>query len=117
MSQSLLLIIRIVYGVMSVGFFWFASLQFNDIDAVYWIAVYAAVALSCLSVTFLPVQRMHSGLPALFCILLVVWIATLVPDLEGTWWDGEVERELGGLTIVLLSQLGELFIFRRMSRS
>lgn len=117
MNSRVILSVRVAYAVMALCFLWFASLQFNDVDAQYWIAVYGAAALSCLGVTFLGRYRMHGSLTIVFSILLVVWMATLVPDIEGKWWDGEVEREFGGLAIVLVTQLGKIFFFRRMSRS
>lgn len=117
MSKPVLVATRVVYGMLAVCFLWFASLQFNDVDAPYWIAVYAVAALSCVCVTLLITSALHRTLTALFIMLLLIWIVTLVPSIEGKWWDGEVERELGGLTIVLITQLGTIFFFRRMSRS
>lgn len=40
----------------------------------------------------------------------------LLPSIQGLWWEGEVEREVGGLTIVLTSQILATFYLRKMSR-
>lgn len=112
-----LVYIRVFFGILAVCFLWFASLQFNDIDAPSWIALYAGAALSCVCVALLITHAVHRILMVPFIILLLVWIVTLVPAITGKWWDGEVEREIGGLSIVLVTQLGAYFFISRMSRS
>lgn len=116
MSAGQIITVRLVYSILAGCFIWFASLQFNDVDAPLWIAVYASAALSSLGLALGVRHHIITRITWVFIACLVLWLVTLIPNLEGAWWDGEVEREFGGLTIVLLSQLGEIFFYHRMSR-
>lgn len=107
---------RLLYSVLAGIFIWFVSLQFNDADAMLWVAGYGIAVLLCLTIAF-DICTSYIYYTALcYCAALVLWITTLVPDLQGLWWEGEVEREVGGLTIVLITQLIALPYFRKMSR-
>jgi purine-cytosine permease-like protein len=107
---------RFLYSILAGIFIWFVSLQFNDADAPLWVAGYGIAVLMCLTIAF-DVRTTHLYRIALsYCAALMIWIVTLVPNLQGLWWDGEVEREVGGLTLVLLTQLFALPYFRKMSR-
>ena len=107
---------RFLYSVLAGIFIWFVTLQFNDADAPLWVAGYGIGALLCLTIAFDVHRRYLFHAARIYCISLVIWILTLTPELQGLWWDGEVEREFGGLGIVLLTQGIALPYFKKMSR-
>ena len=99
-----------------------AAVQYNDPDALMWVAVYLAAALMCL------LQYRNIRLPwlcsALFVIALV-WIATLLTGIVGSVSIEEVfksirmqseaveeAREIGGLALVAL-WAGVLIYYQR----
>lgn len=90
---------KVLSWVMAVIFIGFTAVQFNDIDALIWVAAYG-------SVTFLSVFRAigrDSRYLALVCATIyAAWALVLLSQTNGQWWDGEIERETGGLTICCL---------------
>lgn len=116
--NNILIVSGRLYFSIATGFFvWFTSLQFNDPDAPLWIAGYGIAAVISLLVAF-DVRVKHLQLvTVVYCFLLGMWMLTLIPEIQGYWWAGEVERELGGLGITLISMLLALATQRRMSRS
>lgn len=109
-------VIRLGYAVLTGLYIWFVSLQFNDVDAPLWIVGYGIAAVFSSAIAF-DIRPRALRIPiAIYCLLLLVWILTLLPEIHGMWWDGEVEREVGGLSIVLLSQLFAHQYLRKMSR-
>ncbi len=107
---------RFLYSVFAGIFVWFVSLQFNDADAPLWVVGYSIAVLLCLSIALDVYTSYLYRIALSYCVALVIWIVTLLPNLQGLWWEGEVEREVGGLTIVLLTQLIALPNFKKMSR-
>jgi len=87
---------KILSWLMAIVFAGFTAVQFNDIDASIWIAAYGAVI-------FLSIFRATGRDPryiALLCAsMYAVWALVLLGQTNGQWWDGEMERETGGLTI------------------
>lgn len=115
--RNFVTIISRLYFSIATGFFvWFASLQFNDPDAPLWIAGYSIAAIISALVAFDIRVRHLQRMTAIFSGLLCMWMLTLLPDINGYWWVGEVERELGGLGITLITMVLSIFLQRRMSR-
>ncbi len=109
-------LLRLLYSIFAGIFLWFVWLQFNDVDAFLWLTGYGVAVLLCLAIAFNVCSSHLYSIALCYCAALVLWIVTLVPDLQGLWWEGEVEREVGGLTIVLLTQIIALPQYRKMSR-
>lgn len=87
---------RVISWAMAAVFVGFTVVQFNDVDALIWIAAYGACAL-------LSVLRATGRVPrigATACALVfTIWAVVLFGQTSGRWWDGEIEREVGGLAI------------------
>ena len=108
---------RVAAIVMTGMFSWFVSLQFNDVDAALWIAAYgiAAVLSGCGAVTSL---APYAVVPArVMAFVYLVWALALLTQTHGQWWDGEIEREVGGLLVSALWMIILSFFPRSMSRS
>lgn len=105
-----------MYAVLTVMFIWFITLQFNDIDAALWVIGYGLAAVFSGSVAFDFRPRQLQTLITTYSVCVLMWIMWLLPSVQGLWWDGEIEREVGGLTIVLTSQVLAIFYLRKMSR-
>jgi hypothetical protein len=84
---------------MCAVFVWFMILQFNDVDAWVWIALYGSMAILCALAAAGRPQRSASVAAGL---IQTVWAVVLFMQTTGAWWDGEVEREVGGLIICAL---------------
>lgn len=115
--NSITTIVGRLYVSVAAGFFvWCTSLQFNDPDAALWIAGYAIASVICLLVAFDIRVRHLQRVTLVYSILLGMWMLTLIPEIHGYWWAGEVEREFGGLGITLFSMVLALLLQRHMSR-
>jgi|GEM_PF-527311 len=108
--------LRLVYAALACMFLWFASLQFNDIDAALWIVAYGVSSMLCLVSAFGIQHRFVGRILVGNSTCLAIWIAFLIPQVTGQFWEGEIERELGGLSISFLVSTGEYFLLRKMSR-
>lgn len=107
---------RVLYALLSLVFLWFASLQLNDIDAAIWIIAYVISALLCAVFALGINHRIVPHLLVYFSTCIACWIVLLIPQVNGQFWDGEVERELGGLSITFSVNIVEYFLIRKMSR-
>ena len=108
---------RVASIIMTGMFSWFAALQYNDVDAALWIAAYgiAAVLSGCDAVTS---RSRFVVVPArLMAAIYGVWGLTLLTQTRGQWWDGEIEREVGGLIVSALWMIILSLFPRSMSRS
>lgn len=105
------MVMRVANGLFLAAFALSAIAQFNDPDALPWIALYTAAAAMCLA------WQLRSTPPAMPILLLVIslaWLGSLLPALGGVSLDDlfasvsmrtrEVEeaREIGGLALVAL---------------
>ncbi len=109
-------LLRYVFAVLTGMFIWFITLQFNDIDAALWVTGYGIAAVFSAFIAFDFRPRQLQVLITIYSVCLLIWIMWLLPSIQGLWWEGEVEREVGGLTIVLTSQILATFYLRKMSR-
>ncbi len=108
---------RVASIIMTGMFSWFAALQYNDVDAALWIAAYgiAAVLSGCDVVNS---RSRFVAVPArLMAAIYGVWGLTLLTQTRGQWWDGEIEREVGGLIVSALWMIILSLFPRSMSRS
>jgi hypothetical protein len=105
-----------VFAVLTVMYIWFITLQFNDVDAALWVIGYGIAALFSSAIAFDIRPRLLQSMMTIYSVLVLFWIMWLLPSIQGVWWEGEVEREVGGLTIVLTSQIPAIVYLRRMSR-
>lgn len=102
---------------MSGVYCWFVVLQLNDVDALIWVLAYGAVAVIS-ALAALPKGIRLVTLPALVLgIIFALWGIWLFRQTTGRWWDGEVEREVGGLFISALWTTALSILSRRLSRS
>ena len=108
---------RIISASMCVMFCWFASLQFNDVDAWIWITTYGLVA-ALSAAAIVPSTRPRLRIPArTLATTCAVWGLYLLGQTTGKWWDGEIEREVGGLFISSLWCVTLDIFSTKMSRS
>ena len=87
---------RIISLVMAAAFIGFASVQFNDVDAWTWVAAYTTCAFASLWAALRPIPR---WLTLMLAVVFTLWALWIAPDMTGSWLNGEVEREVGGLVI------------------
>lgn len=108
---------RVAAIVMTGIFSWFVSLQLNDVDAGLWIAAYgiAAVLSGCGAVTSL--ARFVVVPARIMATIYGVWGLALLTQTRGQWWDGEIEREVGGLFVSAIWMIILSLFPRSMSRS
>jgi hypothetical protein len=71
---------KIAYWVISVLFFSFALVQYNDPDPLVWMLVYGVVAVVYVLAAL---QRRHRQLARVVFLLALVWSATYLP----AFWD------------------------------
>lgn len=104
--------LKFVNLVLLVAFTLSAAVQYNDPDALVWVAIYLAAAAMCL------LQYRHNGrrwLPPALLVIALAWIATLLPSIVGAVSLEEIlasismqtkaveeAREIGGLSLVAL---------------
>jgi Transmembrane family 220, helix len=102
------------------------ALQYNDPDPLRWMAIYGAAALASLC---LPTQRWAAPLALAVAAVALVWAALLLPDIVGVvsftdLWRKmsekggavEIEREVGGLIIVVGWMVAGAVLARRAHR-
>jgi uncharacterized membrane protein (DUF485 family) len=102
---------RNVSWVMTALYLFSAALQYNDPDPLRWIAIYTAAAVGA---AFLPLRRWAIPFSLVVAVAALVWAAVLTPEIWGRvgftdLWRKmsekggavEVEREIGGLVIVV----------------
>ncbi len=93
---------RFLHAVMALVFCSFVAVQFNDVDVWIWVTAYGAVAaLSGLAAWGRPLRRAASAATLIY----TAWAVVLFLQTTGQWWDGEIEREVGGLTIAAVWSL------------
>ena len=107
---------RIVSITLATLFTWFVTLQFNDIDAWIWVLAYGIAALLCLLNLWARLYRLVKPASALLFVSYALWAIALYQQTSGHWWDGEIEREVGGLVITALAMLMMNYFSRRASR-
>ena len=107
---------RIVSLTLAAMFIWFVTLQFNDVDAWLWVVAYGLAALLCLLNLSPRLVRVVNHTSSLLCAAYASWAIVLYQQTSGHWWDGELEREVGGLTIAALTMLMLNIFSRRASR-
>lgn len=90
--------VSIMMGIVFIGF---ATLQYNDPDPYIWMPAYGWMAvLSFWSALISPANARHLRRAALASALFfLVWCIWSYTQTTGQWWNGEVERETGGLGI------------------
>ena len=87
---------RVISWIMAAIFLGFTVVQLNDVDALIWIAAYAACSL----LSILRATGRSPRLGAAACaVIFAVWAIVLFSHTNGQWWEGEIEREVGGLAI------------------
>lgn len=97
-------------------FGWFVTLQLNDVDAALWIVAYG---MACVSHLLGLIQRLHRFLHVLSLISIGLygsWSLVLLTQTTGRWWDGEIEREVGGLVITAIAYMLLSLLSRTTSR-
>ncbi len=100
---------RVAHVLLCPAFAWFASLQFNDPDALPWVLVYALVSLLCLGGAFGRVTVVGSTVLA---VATISWAAVLSFQVTESiihlskdadnllvLADDEIAREVGGLLL------------------
>ncbi len=107
---------RILSLALAAMFLWFVTLQFNDGDAWLWVLAYGLAATLCLLVISARLHRIVHRTSVLLGIAYASWAIALYRQTSGRWWDGEIEREVGGLAIAALAMLTLNFFSRRASR-
>lgn len=115
---------RIVSWVMAALYAFSAALQYNDPDPLRWVAIYLAAAVGAAA---LPSRRWAIPFSLVVAAAALLWAAVLTPEIWGRvgftdLWRKmsekggavEVEREIGGLVIVVgWLVFGALFRRRR----
>ena len=95
---------RVAQVLMAMVFVGFATLQFNDPDAVLWIGAYTMVAVQCAASA---ARRPSTAASILLTVILITW-ATVITINEGSSLShlnvgelpsSEVAREIAGLGV------------------
>jgi hypothetical protein len=120
-------LMKIFNGFFAVAFLGFAALQYNDPDALLWIAIYMAMVVVCV----LAVRNRHYKMLALILGLFYVGYSILLAPALLTWWQSgdrsllfddiakmqypyiEETREILGLVICLCVLAINYFYFER----
>ena len=102
---------RNVSWAMAALYLFSAALQYNDPDPLRWMAIYVAAAVAAAA---LPLRRWAIPLSFVVALAALAWAAILTPEIWGRvgftdLWRKmsekggavEVEREIGGLVIVV----------------
>jgi hypothetical protein len=100
---------RVMHVLLCPVFAWFASLQFNDPDALLWVLIYGMVSLLCLGAAFGRVTVVGS---IVLAVATISWAAVLSfqvteyliqgPGMSGAGFelaDDEGAREVAGLLL------------------
>lgn len=107
---------RIVSLALAAMFTWFVTLQFNDVDSWLWVLAYGLAAVLCLMSVFFRLHSIVHRVSVLLCIGYASWAIVLYQQTSGRWWDGEIEREVGGLAVTALAMLFLNIFSRSASR-
>ncbi len=102
---------RVVSAVFCLVMILFAVVQYNDPDALYWIAVYGVAALWCGLAGFRPAvfsSRMWRGLLGATVVVSFIAMAWHWPKTPGfwqqeVWWVTETAREGMGMMIAVVA--------------
>lgn len=114
---------RIVSGILFVLMLLFTGVQYNDPDAMHWIAIYGVVALWCGVLTFRPAVFAESLWNWLLIATLaaalfgVVWYWPHTPHFweKDVWWITETAREGMGMMIAFVALVVVWFGSRRFA--
>lgn len=101
---------RIVSAVMFAFFVYAVYVQFNDVDPVLWVIAYGVAGIVSL---FAAMGRRVGRIAGLIAPVHAAWAIWAVMRTTGHWFDGEAEREAGGLIICAVWLLIVAFTFRR----
>lgn len=110
------LIRAIICLAMTTVFCLFVSLQFNDVDAPLWIGAYGLAAITCAACVVQSLRRFARRASLALAISCGLWAVVLAGQTSGRWWDGEIEREVGGLVITVLAMIVTNYFSRDASR-
>ncbi len=89
---------KIVLFLSVIIFFFFASLQFNDPDPLVWVLAYSA----CGGLSILVLNKKNVLLSAsVMTFIYAIWLGVLLSQTTGAWWEGEIEREAGGIGLCM----------------
>lgn len=112
---------RVLAGIFCLLMLLFTVVQYNDPDALHWVAIYGVAAVLCGLAAWRPVI-VGAG-PGGWLLLLAIALAVYGvwfywPDTPGfwhqeVWWNTETAREGMGVMIVLLALLVALAAARR----
>lgn len=115
---------RIAAGILGILMILFCVVQYNDPDALRWIAIYGMTAVFC-SIYALQPAVLAKGIGALLLsVALVAAIAGMIwywPTADGwwkqdVWWETETAREGMGMMIVSLF-LAIIWLFCRRQKT
>lgn len=90
--------LRIANAVMLLFFVFWAGYQYNDPDALLWLAVYGAAAIECILFYLGRLPRPLALAYMLLCMLWAPYLGIRIA-LEGDFIFGEQGREMFGLLI------------------
>ena len=106
------MILGFLNGLFLVAYLLSAAVQFNDPDALIWIAIYLAAAVMCFARWR---RRLPKWLAPLLLAISLVWIGSLLPSIVGKVSPAEIvesismqtraveeAREIGGLLLVAI---------------
>jgi len=120
-------LLRLIHAAMALLFLFAATLQFNDADALPWIAMYVAAAVPCVLVVIGRPRRVLAigvGVIALLWsgVYLVHGAAGVAPSAMFSEWtmrDDQVRaaRELYGLALIALMMLVSVVTTRSKPRA
>jgi hypothetical protein len=112
---------RIVSATLSVAMMLFTIVQFNDPDALHWVAIYGVAAIWCGVAAFRPSltadgwgQRLLI-LSALLGLIGTIWYFPKTPEFWRTdvWWVTETAREGMGMMVAFFALVVAWFTTRR----
>jgi hypothetical protein len=89
------MILRILSGMMGMGFLAAAMSLYNDPDPLAWMSIYGAAAAASLIAAF---GRLPRWMPAAVGIVAIVWAGRLLPQMAGHVPLNELVRELEAAT-------------------
>lgn len=108
---------RTVELVLAAVLLFFAVLQYNDPDGLYWFAVYALAAAWCLLAVWRPERIAGStavrAALAVTLVAFVVGFARLAPTIDANWIHVEEAREALGYLICAVATFSAWMAARR----
>lgn len=118
---------RTVSWVMAALYLLSVAVQYNDPDPLRWMAMYGAAAVAA---ALLPSRRWAIGLALSVAAAALLWAVVLTPDIWGRvgftdLWKKmsekggavEIEREIGGLALVVAWMVPGALLRRRQLRA